>query len=245
MTDDLQVPSEAVGALRISVVIPALDEEQSLPLVLADLPWDSLTEVVVADNGSSDGTAAVAQRGGARVAHAARRGYGSACLAGLAALAPTDVIVFLDADYSDHPDELPQVVAPILEGRADLVIGSRALGLREPGSMMPQQVFGNWLATRMVRLIHGVRFTDLGPFRAVTSAALERIDMRDANFGWTVEMQVRAIQEGLRIVEVPVAYRRRIGVSKIAGTLKGTVSAGVKIIWTIVRLSLSRRGRQA
>jgi len=227
---------------RVSVVIPALDEAASIGRVLADLPWERLQEVVVADNGSRDGTAAAARRGGARVVHAARRGYGAACLAGLATLRETDVVVFLDADYSDHPEELPDVTAPILEGRADLVIGSRKLGRAEPGAMLPQQVLGNWLATWLVRVLFGHAYTDLGPFRAVTSEALDAIGMGDTDFGWTVEMQVRALQEGLRVVEVPVSYRRRVGRSKIAGTVRGTVAAGVKIVSTVLRLWWRGRG---
>jgi glycosyltransferase involved in cell wall biosynthesis len=221
---------------RISVVIPALDEEASIGQVLAELPWPLLQQVVVADNGSRDATAAVARRGGADVVPAPRPGYGSACLAGLAALRPTDIVVFLDADRSDYPGQLPEVVAPLLEGRADLVIGSRALGQRGRGSMLPQQRFGNWLATRMIRLLWGHRCTDLGPFRAVTTEALARIGMADPDFGWTVEMQVRALQEGLRVTEVPVDYRRRVGRSKIAGTVRGTVLAGITIISVILRL---------
>jgi glycosyltransferase involved in cell wall biosynthesis len=217
-------------------VIPALNEERSLPRVLDDLPRAGLQEVIVADNGSTDDTAAVAERAGARVVPAPRRGYGSACLAGLAARGDADVVVFLDADHSDHPEELPDVLAPILAGEADLVIGSRSLGSREAGSMLPQQRFGNWLATRLIRLVYGHRYTDLGPFRAVTVEGLERLDMRDPDYGWTVEMQVRALQEGLRVVEVPVSYRRSSRPSKIAGTVRGTVGAGVKIIGLILVL---------
>ncbi|MFT7464230.1 MAG: glycosyltransferase involved in cell wall biosynthesis [Pseudohongiellaceae bacterium] len=227
------------GLGSVFVVIPALDEERSVGLVLNDLPWELLGRVVVADNGSTDNTAAVAREAGATVVKASRRGYGSACLAGLAelgALAPNDVVVFLDADYSDHPHELPLLLAPILAGRAALVVGSRALGQAEPGSMLPQQRFGNALATFLIRLAFGHVYTDLGPFRAITGAALQQISMADPNWGWTVEMQVRVLQEGLAVTEVPVSYRRRVGRSKIAGTLRGTISAGVKILWTIARL---------
>ncbi|MHC4846626.1 MAG: glycosyltransferase family 2 protein [Planctomycetota bacterium] len=229
---------------RISVVIPALDEEASLPAVLAELPWSLLSEVIVADNGSRDRTAEVAREGGARVVTASRRGYGSACLAGIAALAPTDVVVFLDADHSDHADELPIVVAPILSGRADLVIGSRRLGRCEAGALLPQQRWGNRLASAMIRLLFGHATTDLGPFRAIRADALAGLGMRDPDYGWTVEMQVRALQQGLRVVEVPVSYRRRIGRSKIAGTLRGTLGAGRKILGTILLLRLKHGGAQ-
>lgn len=229
---------------RISVVIPALDEEAGLPAVLAELPWPLLAEVVVADNGSSDRTVELARAGGARVVCASRRGYGSACLAGIAALAPTDIVVFLDADHSDHPEELPIVIAPILSGRADLVVGSRRLGVCQPGAMLPQQRWGNRVATALIRLLFRHRTTDLGPFRAIRSDALARLGMRDPDYGWTVEMQVRALQQGLAVVEVPVSYRKRVGRSKIAGTLRGTLGAGWKILGTIVLLRLRHGGAQ-
>lgn len=226
------------AAARIDVVVPALDEERSLPRVLADLPRVRLRRIVVVDNGSSDGTARVAREGGATVVAEPRRGYGAACLAGLDRLrrdpgGPPEVVVFLDADYSDRPAELDRVVAPILEGRADLVIGSRTLGPREPGALLPQARFGNALATTLIRLLYGVRFSDLGPFRAIRWDALERIDMRDRDFGWTVEMQVKAARLGVRTTEVPVSYHRRIGTSKITGTLAGSARAGWKILYTI------------
>jgi hypothetical protein len=220
---------------RVSVVVPALDEEASIGLVLDALPRDRVHEIVVVDNGSTDGTARAAAQHGARVVAEPVRGYGRACLAGIAALDRPDVVAFIDADFSDHPDELPRVLAPILEDWADLVIGSRMLGDREPGAMLPQAVFGNRLATFLIRLFWGVRFTDLGPFRAIRADALERLGMRDRDFGWTVEMQIRAAQLGLRCTEVPVSYRRRRGRSKITGTVRGTLRASWKILWTIFR----------
>lgn len=233
----------------VDVVIPALNEEASLPKVLDDLaslPEGSVRRVVVADNGSSDGTARVARDRGAVVVDAARRGYGSACLAGLGWLRenqPPDVVVFLDADYSDHPDELPQVVAPILAGEADLVIGSRVLGEREPGALLPQARAGNVVACVLIRLLYGHRYTDLGPFRAIRWPSLERLAMNDPDFGWTAEMQVKALRHGLRAVEVPVSYRCRVGVSKITGTIKGTILAGWKILWTVFRHAAGGRAR--
>jgi len=220
------------------VVIPAFNEERSLPLVLAALPRPPVRRVVVTDNASTDGTSRVASEGGAEVILETRRGYGSACLAGLDHLrrtGPPDVVVFVDADFSDHPEELPSLIAPILSGKADLVIGSRILGSREPGALLPQARAGNLVACLLIRLFYGHRFTDLGPFRAARWEALERLEMSDPNFGWTAEMQVKAVRRGLRCVEVPVSYRRRVGVSKITGTVSGTIRAGYKILWTVAR----------
>lgn len=222
----------------VDVVIPALNEEASLPLVLAGLPRPPVRRVVVADNGSRDGTARVAREGGAEVVEATRRGYGSACLAGLDHLrrtGPPDVVVFIDADFSDHPEELPSLVAPILAGEADLVIGSRVLGRREKGALLPQARAGNLVACLLIRLFYGHRFTDLGPFRAIRWDALERLGMADPDFGWTAEMQVKAVRLWMRCAEVPVSYRKRVGVSKITGTISGTVRAGYKILWTVGR----------
>jgi glycosyltransferase involved in cell wall biosynthesis len=231
-------------APTVDVVIPALDEEASLPLVLADLPRGRVRRVVVADNGSTDGTARVAAAGGAIVVAAERRGYGSACLAALDYLrrnGPPEIVAFVDADYSDHPEELPLLLAPLSAGRADLVIGSRVLGRRERGALLPQARAGNLVACLLIRLLYGHRYTDLGPFRAARWDALERLGMSDPDFGWTAEMQVKALAAGLTVAEVPVSYRRRVGVSKITGTVTGTLRAGYKILWTVLRHGLAAR----
>jgi hypothetical protein len=234
--------------IRVAVVIPALDEERSLPLVLEALnqvrpgaardgrPIAILAAIVV-DNGSRDGTAAAAGRSGAMVLHEPRRGYGRACLRGLAHLAadPPDIVVFLDADFSDDPAMLPALVLPIGEGDFDFVLGSRLLGECEPGALLPHARYGNALAVRLMRILYGFRYTDLGPFRAIRWSSLASLKMRDKTFGWTAEMQVKALRAGLRIKEVPVAYRRRVGVSKISGTFSGAMKAGARILWTIAR----------
>jgi glycosyltransferase involved in cell wall biosynthesis len=228
------------------VIIPALDEEHSVGLVVESLPAERIREVVVVDNGSRDATARVARAAGATVLAEPRRGYGQACLTGLAHLRdhPPGIVVFVDADNSDDPADFDSVVAPLLEDRADMVIGSRCLGLAEPGSMTPPQRFGNVLATWLIAQFTGQRFTDLGPFRALRWDALERLDMEDTNYGWTVEMQVKAARRRIRWVEVPVAYRVRVGRSKISGTVKGVTAAGSKILYTVFREVLRPREEQ-
>lgn len=225
-------------------VVPALDEAEAIGGVLDALPRNLLRRVVVCDNGSRDGTGRIARDRGAIVVREERRGYGSACLAALGAMRrdPPEAVLFLDADGSDDPRDAESLLGPIAEGRADLVIGSRVLGRREPGALTLQARFGNWLATGLIRRFYGVPWTDLGPFRAVRWSALERLAMRDPDFGWTVEMQVKAARAKLRSVEVPVSYRRRIGRSKISGTLTGASRAGAKILGTIAA-DLIRGGR--
>ncbi|MBI4169161.1 MAG: glycosyltransferase family 2 protein [Acidobacteria bacterium] len=236
-----------IRPVRIAAVIPVRNEQASLPLVLDALPRDLLDEVVVVDNGSTDGTATVARSRGATVLEERRGGYGAACLRGIEYLKARrpDLVVFLDGDFSDHPEEMPLLLDPIRRGESDLVIGSRLLGRREPGSLLPQALAGNWLATRLMRLFYGGRFTDLGPFRAIRFEALLGLGMRDRGFGWTAEMQVKALKRGLRTREVPVSYRRRVGTSKITGTLTGTLRAGAKIFWTIFRNLLWKGERRS
>ena len=235
MTEDRRkVPS-------VAVIIPVFNERESLPLVVADIPRDVVGEIVVVDNGSTDDTRLVASGLPVRLVREERRGYGSACLAGISALeaSPPEILVFLDGDYSDHPEELPRLTEAIAAG-ADLAIGSRMLGRREPGALLPQARFGNALACFLIRVISGHRYTDLGPFRAIRWSALRSLGMEDRDFGWTVEMQLKALKKGLLVVEVPVSYRRRVGVSKITGTLAGTLAAGRKILWTIARCGFGR-----
>ncbi|MBI4861764.1 MAG: glycosyltransferase family 2 protein [Candidatus Riflebacteria bacterium] len=227
----------------VRIVIPALDEERSLPSVLGAIPREAVREIVVVDNGSRDRTAQVARENGATVLTESRRGYGSACLAGIEHLKGTScqVLVILDADFSDRPEQLPDLVTPILEGRADFVIGSRTLGKAEPGALAPHVRFGNWLAAVLIWATSGRWFTDMGPFRAIDFKKLLVLGMRDPTYGWNVEMQMKALRHGLRILEVPADYRCRTGVSKISGTLRGTVGAGYKIISTILYYGLIDR----
>ncbi len=231
------VPCDRSG---VAVVIPALDEEQSLPLVLRDLP--PVGQVIVVDNGSTDRTAAVARAGGATVVSEPQRGYGAACLAGIAAAraAGAEVVVILDADHADDPTLLDRLVGPVLAGEADLVLSDRTRGA-EPGALLPHQRHGNRLATGLIRLSTGHRYADMGPFRAVHMAALDRLGMVDTNYGWNVEMQMKAVHHGLRIREVAMPYRARVGVSKISGTVRGTLRAGTKIIWSVWRYRRPQR----
>ena len=234
---------EIRGAIHpiIDVIIPAFNEQDAIGNVIADIPA-IVRDIIVVSNGSTDATEERAAHGGAIVAREDRKGYGFACLKGMAHIASRppeehpDIVVFLDGDYSDHPEEMPNLLQPILDGEADFVIGSRALGSRERGSMQPQQIFGNWLATSLIKWFYKVEFSDLGPFRAIRYSSLLKIGMKDQTFGWTVEMQVKAAKLKLRSVEVPVSYRQRIGVSKVTGTVKGTIMAGYKILWTIFKL---------
>lgn len=226
----------------IDVIIPAYNEELSIGLVIKDIPQTLVREVIVCNNASTDNTAAVARAAGATVVDQAQKGYGSACLKGIEYIKQKaledqpDIVVFLDGDYSDHPEELPLLVQPIIEEDYDMVIGSRALGAMEKGAMMPQQIFGNWLATNLIRLFYSYHFTDLGPFRAIKWEKLLEIDMQDPDFGWTVEMQVKAAKYKLKSIEKAVTYRKRVGVSKVSGTIRGTILAGHKILWTIFKL---------
>ncbi|MEX2301831.1 MAG: glycosyltransferase family 2 protein [Bryobacterales bacterium] len=223
--------------MKAALIIPALNEERSIGQVLKEIPPDVFGQVIVVDNGSTDQTATVARSLGALVIEEPRRGYGSACLRGLDYLDPeTEIVVFLDADGSDVPAEAPRLIQPISEGHADLVVGSRELGSREPGALAVHQRMGNRLAVVLTRALYGFRYTDLGPFRAIRLSSLKQLEMADRNYGWTIEMQIKALRKGLRVEEVPVTCRRRLaGDSKVSGTFAGSVAAGVKILWTIAR----------
>jgi glycosyltransferase involved in cell wall biosynthesis len=233
------VPSELS---EVVVIVPARNEEAALPLVLGDLP--PVGRVIVVDNGSTDGTAEQARRHGAQVVREEQPGYGIACQAGLqeierlvgiGEISRPQIVAFLDADYSDYPQMLPELAAPILSGDADFVLGSRLLGQREAGAMPMQSLFGNRLACFLMQLLWGFKYTDLGPFRLIRYDLLRQLEMQDLNYGWTIEMQIKAVVAGLRIMEMPVPYRRRIGISKISGTVSGSIQAGAKILLTIAR----------
>lgn len=222
----------------IRVIIPAFNEENAVGKVIAEIP-PIVKEIIVVNNNSNDNTRTIAKQAGATVIDEPVQGYGRACLKGIQYVKErfenTDIIVFLDADYSDYPEELTTLVQPILEEGKDLVIGSRKLGKKSKKSMTPQQVFGNWLATKLIKLFYGVKFTDLGPFRAIKWEKLVALNMADQTYGWTVEMQVKAAKHNFQMIEVPVNYKARIGKSKISGTVKGTILAGYKIISTILK----------
>lgn len=220
------------------MIIPAYNEEQSIAKVIRDIPKDLVRDIIVCNNGSKDKTESIAKENGAIVLRENERGYGAACLKAIDYIRQNsekpDVIAFLDADYSDHPEELPFLVQEIKKGN-DLVIGNRTSSQREKGSMTPQQVFGNKLATWLMKVFYNIQFSDLGPFRAIKWDALEKIQMSDRNWGWTVEMQLKVGKSGLKYTEVPVSYRKRIGQSKVSGTVKGTIMAGYKILYTIFK----------
>lgn len=224
----------------IDVLIPAFNEENSVGKVIEGIP-SLVRNIIVVNNNSNDATRNVAKAAGAIVLDEPIKGYGRACLTGMAYLdqlsTPPDILVFLDADFSDYPEQLPDIIQPILTSNMDMVIGSRALGAKEKGSMTLPQVFGNWLATTLMRWIFRTSYTDLGPFRAIRWQALKTIGMEDKNYGWTIEMQIKAAKLGMKTVEVPVNYRKRIGVSKVSGTVKGVFGAGYKILYTIWKYS--------
>lgn len=220
------------------IIIPAFNEQDSIAHVLNDIPKNMVDEIIVVNNNSNDNTAQVAAENGATVISEPVKGYGKACLSGMAYITAKEikpkVIIFIDADYSDHPQELSLLLQKINDGN-DFVIGSRIKSLREKGSMTPQQIFGNWLAVKLIKLFHKYKYVDLGPFRAIKYDKLIGLDMQDTTYGWTVEMQIKALKQNLKIAEVPVHYRKRIGKSKISGTIKGTILAGYKIIKTIFK----------
>jgi len=224
---------------NIYVIIPAYNEAQSIPKVIAQIPKNIITEIIVCNNNSTDNTAEVANNAGATVVFAPEQGYGNACLKGISYLKnianDDDIVVFMDADFSDYPEDLPKIILPLQNNTANLVIGSRSLGVRERGAMTIPQIFGNWLATHLIYLFYKVKFTDLGPFRAIKWLDLTSLNMQDKTYGWTVEMQVKAAKQKMICIEVPVNYRKRIGASKISGTVKGVFMAGYKIIFTIFK----------
>ena len=223
---------------KISVIIPALNEEKSIPLVINDLPKDIVDEIIVVDNGSSDNTADAAERAGALVVKEEMKGYGAACKRGIANAESGDITVILDADYSDYPDRINLLLDPVIDQNYDLVLGSRTLGNTEKGSLTLPQIFGNRLATSLMALVTGFKYTDMGPFRAIKTQKLKDLHMTDKNYGWNVEMQIKAVKHGLRIKEVPVDYRNRIGNSKISGTISGIIKAGIKIIYSVFKYAL-------
>ena len=228
---------------NIKVIIPAYNEEDSIALVIKDIP-NIVSEIIVIDNNSTDATPINAKNAGATVLSETRKGYGYACLKGMEYVAnqstKPDIIVFLDGDFSDYPEELTKIVAPIIDNNIDFVVGARVKELREKNSMTPQQVFGNWLATTLMKLFFGAKFTDLGPFRAIKYQKLLDLNMQDKTYGWTIEMQLKSIKQKLTYIEVPVNYKNRIGVSKVSGTIKGTIFAGIKILGWIFKYSFKK-----
>lgn len=231
--------------MKTVLIIPALNEERAIGHVLSEVPSGIYSQIIVGDNGSSDRTAEIASEHGARVVYEPRRGYGSACLRAMAAMpSNTEIVVFMDADGGDNPADASLLIEPIASDEVDFVVGSRVRGNAEPGALGPHQRWGNGLATFLIRLRYGFRYTDLGPFRAIRATSLKRIGMADPNYGWTIEMQMKALRHGLRIKEVPVSYRnRRWGASKVSGTVGGSIKAGAKILWTFFWLALTS-GRQ-
>jgi glycosyltransferase involved in cell wall biosynthesis len=223
--------------LKIAVIIPAYNEETSIGKVIRDIPEGIADDIIVVDNGCTDDTAAVARRCGATVITEPRRGYGAACIKGISVLdkCGPDAVVFLDADYSDYPGQITRLLDPVADDKADFVLGSRVLGNREQNALLPQVYWGNKTAVFLIRMLFGFKYTDMGPFRAIRYNSLMRLGMKDRDFGWNAEMQVKALQELLWIKEVPVDYRKRIGTSKISGTISGTLGAGTKIIYTILK----------
>ena len=223
--------------MQIAVIIPAFNEEKSIGKVVNAIPKDLVQTIIVVNNNSTDETVNVANSAGAIVLTENRKGYGWACLKGMDYLKnqSPDIVVFLDGDFSDYPEEIIHLIEPIINQNMDMVIGSRVLGKREKGSLLPQQRFGNWLATKLIRLFYGAKFTDLGPFRAIRYDKLIALNMADKTYGWTIEMQIKAAKKKYHFCEVPVRYRKRIGVSKVSGTIKGTLLAGIKIIFAVFK----------
>jgi len=224
---------------KTKVIIPALNEEKSITLVIREIP-DYISEIIVVNNGSTDKTREIALNAGATVLDEENKGYGFSCLKGMEYLEndPPDIVVFLDGDYSDYPEQMTELIAPIIEGEADFVLGARVKKLREKKSLTPPQAFGNWLSTRLMKLFFNSKFTDLGPFRAIRYETLKKLNMEDKTYGWTVEMQLKVLKQKIPYIEIPVKYRSRIGVSKVSGTVKGVFMAGYKILFWIFKYSI-------
>jgi glycosyltransferase involved in cell wall biosynthesis len=227
----------------IKVIIPAYNEEKAIGNVIREIP-KIVNEIIVISNNSTDNTAEEAKKAGATVLSESKKGYGYACLKGLQYIdkqkIKPEIVVFLDGDYSDYPEELDKIITPIMLGKTDFVVGARVANLREKGSMTPQQIFGNWLATSLMKLFFNAKFTDLGPFRAIRYSTLLDLGMQDKTYGWTVEMQLKVLKKNIPYTEIPVQYKNRIGVSKVSGTLKGTVMAGIKIIGWIIKYTFKK-----